>query len=178
MPFEALAYAIPLQLTTCPQSGHRWSFLLIPICRSFHFFISMCWNDLGGHCPAHRDRAFGVHTVCPDRLEHSHPDCADRLQQACGRRATSGAFLDVRSEVAHRIGLSDRVLEADINGLFPADSPYANRVPVLREMWHHVVDRGYGRALPFGRLWIECLDLLVTMQASTRPRADARPSSS
>jgi hypothetical protein len=65
-------------------------------------------------------------------------------------------FLEsVRTEVAHRLGLSDRVLIDDIENLFQADSPFFDRI--LREMWHYVVGRGY-RVAPALRLAMRFLN--------------------
>jgi hypothetical protein len=61
----------------------------------------------------------------------------------------------VRTEVAHRLGLSDRVLIDDIENLFQADSPFFDRI--LREMWHYVVGRGY-RVAPELRLAMRFLN--------------------
>lgn len=58
----------------------------------------------------------------------------------------------------------------DVGNLFRADSIFNNRIAVLREMWHHVVDRGYGGALPFGRLWDRVLGLARFYASFNPPR--------
>jgi hypothetical protein len=117
-------------------------------------------NDLNGQRPAHKDRAFGyIRSVLIDLNSR-----VLTAQVVCNKDLTAtpndGRFLPgVREEVAHRIGILDRVTIADVQDLFAADSAYADRRPILEEIWNRVVERGYGGALPFGRMWDRVLGL-------------------
>lgn len=161
MPFEALAYGIALQFNDVPP---EWAPLVFPFDPDLPLFPLLYFhvlaNDLGDHRPARGDRAFGyIRSVQIDlntRVLTAQIICNKDLNV---EPHTARFMESVRAEVAHRLGLSDRVLIEDIENLFPSDSPFFDRIPVLREMWHHVVARGYGGALPFGRLWDRVLGL-------------------
>lgn len=174
MPFDALAYGFPLQFNNIPP---EWSPLVFPFDPDLPLFPLLYFhvlaNDVNGR-PAHRDRAFGY-------IRSVQIDLNTRVltaQVICNKDLTAepnpARFLDgVRTEVAHRLGLLDRVTINDVNNLFPVRSVFSNRIAVLQEMWHHVVDRGYGGALPFGRLWDRVLGL-ARFYASWNPPQGGR----
>ena len=161
MPFEALSFSLDIEFVDVPP---EWSPLVfafdpdLPLFPLLYFHVLA--NDLNGQRPAHRDRAFGY-------IRSVRIDLNSRILTAqiiCSKNLTVSPnnirFLPgVREEVAHRVGILDRVTIVDVQTLFAADSGYADRRPVLEEMWHRVVDRGYGGALPFGRMWDRVLGL-------------------
>lgn len=175
MPFEALSYKIALQFQDVPP---QWAPLVFPFDPDLPLFPLLYFhvlaNDLNGNRPAHGDRAFGY-------IRSVQIDLNTRVLSAeiiCNKDLDAGPhaarFLEnVTAEISHRLGLADRVRVADINNLFPANSQFADRIPVLREMWHRVVDQGYGGALPFGRLWDRVLGL-ARFYASFNPPGGGR----
>src|SRR5258708_8927979 len=120
MPFEALSYGIALQFEDVPP---EWAPLVFPFDPDLPLFPLLYFhvlaNDLDGNRPAHRDRAFGY-------IRSVQIDLNSRVltaQVICNKNVSvephSARFLDgVRTEIAHRLGLSDRVVINDINNLF------------------------------------------------------------
>lgn len=175
MPFEALAYAVSLQFENVPPQWAPLVFAFDPDLPLFPLlYFHVLANDLNGQRPAEADRAFGY-------IRSVQIDLNTRVltaQIVCNKDLTTEPhrtrfFASVREEVEHRLGLADRVLIGDVNNLYPAGSPFSGRIPVLRELWHRVVDRGYGGALPFGRLWDRVLGL-ARFYASFNPPSGGR----
>lgn len=174
MPFEALSYAAQLEFENVPP---EWSPLVFAFDPDLPLFPLMYFHvlasDLNGR-PAHRDRAFGY-------IRSVQIDVNSRVltaQVICNKDLTAESnsvrFLPgVTEEVAHRLGLLDRVTISDVTTLFPQNSPYSEKIAVLEEIWRHVVDRGYGGELPFGREWDRVLGL-ARFYASWYPPSGGR----
>src|ERR1700722_12176694 len=120
MPFEALAYGIALQFDDVPP---QWAPLVFPFDPDLPLFPLLYFhvlaNDLGDHRPAREDRAFGyIRSVLIDlntRVLTAQIICNKDLNL----EPHAARFMEsVRTEVSHRLGLSDRVLIGDIENLF------------------------------------------------------------
>jgi hypothetical protein len=161
MPFEALANTFSLQFENVPP---EWAPLVFPFDPDLPLFPVLYFHvldeELNGQRPRAQDRAYGyIRSVRIDvntRILVAEIVCNKDL----GVAANQARFMKgVRQEVGHRLGIIDRVTIDDVNAVFPSGSPFAATIPVLREIWHHVVGRGYGGSLPFGRLWDRVLGL-------------------
>jgi len=151
--FEALAHVARLQFSDVPP---HWSPLIfafdpdLPLFPLLYFHVLS--SNLKGQRPKAEDRAYGY-------VRSVNIDLETRVLTAeiiCNKDVTSPAnstiFLDaVKEAVGDRLGVTDPVTLSDINGVFPAGSSFADRLPVLEEMWHRVVGSAYGGALPFGK---------------------------
>lgn len=155
MPFDALTATLSFEYEDVPP---EWAPLVFPFDPDLPLFPLLYFHvlaqDLDGRRPQAQDRAFGyIRTVRIDidtRVLTAEIVCNKDLRVPANR----DRFLEaVRQEVGHRLGVIDQVSLDDVNGVFPVGSQFENTIPVLREIWHHVVGRRYGDRLPFGRLW-------------------------
>ena len=169
MSFEALSSIVDFEYENVPPEWAPVVFTFDPDLPLFPLlYFHVLPADLEGR-PRLQDRAFGyVRSVRIDidsRLATAEVICNKNLDNSAqGKR-----FRDaVRLEVGQRLGVIDPVTLADVNNLFEAESEFYACTSVLREMWHRVVDYGYGGALPFGRLWDRVLGL-ARFYASYRP---------
>jgi hypothetical protein len=161
MSFEALASKFSLQFEDVPP---EWAPLVFPFDPDLPLFPLLYFHvlaqDLNGQRPRAQDRAYGyIRTVRIDldtRILTAEIVCNKDLSVPTNRDRFLNA---VSQEVGHRLGVIDRVKINDVNAVFPSGSRFAGTIPVLREIWHHVVGRGYGGTLPFGRLWDRVLGL-------------------
>jgi hypothetical protein len=154
MPFEALAHVAQLKFSGVPP---QWSPLVfsfdadLPLFPLLYFHVLP--NNLGQQRPSAQDRAYGyVRSVSIDIATQELT-----AEVICNKDLNSGWVphfaAPVKDEVAHRLGVANPVTLTDIDNVFGSSSEFANRVPVLREMWHRVVGSAYGGALPFGKFW-------------------------
>lgn len=155
MPFEALANTFSLDFSDVPP---EWSPLFFPFDPDLPLFPLLYFhvlaNDLDGQRPRFQDRAYGY--IRSVRVDIGSRSLAAEIicNKDLNAPANAARFLEqVRLEVGHRLGVIDRVTIEDVLESFPEQSRFHSLVPVLREMWHHVADTGYGGRLPFGRLW-------------------------
>jgi hypothetical protein len=175
MPFEAIASAFSIQFEDVPP---EWSSLFFPFDPDLPpfplLYFHVLASDLGGQRPRAQDRAYGyIRTVSVDidtRVLTAEVVCNKDLSVEANR----ARFLDlVREEVGQRLGVIDRITVTDVNSIFPATSRLAQAIPVLQRIWHHVVGRGYGGSLPFGRICDRVLGL-VRFYASSHSQGEKR----
>ncbi len=169
MPFEALSNITEFEYQNVPPAWVPVVFTFDPDLPLFPLlYFHVLPEDLAGR-PSVQDRAYGyvrsVRINIDSRVLTAEVVCNKKLDDSSqGRR-----FRDVvKQEVGHRLGVNDPVTLNDVNNLFAASSKLSGCIPVLREMWHRVVDIGYGKSLPFGRFWDRVLGL-ARFYASYRP---------
>lgn len=102
-----------------------------------------------GQRPSEMDRLYGfIHHVNLDGTELT-------VSVVINKDVNSAQFVhykpQLESEVRARLGLESPVRFSDINSSLTGVLNKAN--PVLRELWHKVVDGAFGKKLPFGRMW-------------------------
>jgi hypothetical protein len=169
MAFEALSNIAEFQFKNVPPAWVPVVFTFDPDLPLFPLlYFHVLPSGLTSR-PSAQDRAFGyVRSVRIDidsRVLTAEVICNKRLDDSAqGQRFRSAVEL----EIGHRLGVIDPVTLNDVNNLFAAQSKFQGCIPVLREMWHRVVDFGYGGSLPFGRLWDRVLGL-PRYYASYRP---------
>lgn len=169
MPFEALSNIAEFEYPNVPPAWVPVVFTFDPDLPLFPLlYFHVLPKGLTGR-PSAQDRAFGyVRSVRIDIDSHvltAEIVCNKKLDDSTqGKKFRDAVWM----EVGHRLGVIDSVTMNDVNNLFPASSKFNGCIPVLREMWHRVVDFGYGGSLPFGRLWDRVLGL-ARFYASYRP---------
>ncbi len=99
--------------------------------------------------PGERDRIFGfIHHV---NLEETHL----RVRVAINKDLNKGAHARYRPVVERlireRIGLGNPITLDQLSGAFKGQ--LSNSESVLKELWYQIVDRSFGKSLPFGSIW-------------------------
>lgn len=99
--------------------------------------------------PGERDRAFGyIHHV---NLEDNVLSVTLAINKDLTRGSNAKFRGVVEAEARARLGLGDPVAFADIAGGLGGPLVASNKV--LKELWYKIVDRSFGKSLPFGRMW-------------------------
>ena len=111
---------------------------------------------IGNHRPGERDRVFGfVHHI---NLEGPNLRVSVALNKDLSDPANKDYEEVVRQQCRARLGLSARVDFGQLSGSLKGQLAAAN--PVLKEIWYQVVEKSFGKSLPFGEMWDPVLGLV------------------
>jgi hypothetical protein len=158
MAFESISYLHEFRLSGFPD---RWLPLVHLYDPDLPLFPLLYFHVLNPQLPAtHRageaDRAYGyVQRLTKKDGEYWATVCLNKnltdTQNECYRSV-------VENEVRERIGLGNPVSVGDVTNAFSGDLAATNAL--VTELWYQVVDRSFGKMLPFGRIWDGTLGLV------------------
>lgn len=160
MSFEALSYTHTFKFEGVPP---EWQPLIYAFDPDLPLFPLLYFHVLQkglSQRPKFGERAFGYIRSVEIDVSNSvlsavvvcNKNLSDAVEATKFKEAVQGA-------VADRLGISNPVGLTDVAACFPSTSKFAAVPAVLTELWHRVVDAGYGGTLPFGRFFDPVLGL-------------------
>lgn len=151
MSFESLSERHEFQIADFPEEWLPLTHLYDPDLPLFPllYFHVLDPTLANGERPGERDRVFGfVHHI---NMVGATLWVTVALNKDLSRPQHCHLAECVESEVRHRLGLGDRISFPDLAGQLSGQLAAANNI--VKELWYQVIDRQFGKSLPFGRMW-------------------------
>jgi hypothetical protein len=151
MSFESLSERFEFQISDFPEQWLPLTHLYDPDLPLFplQYFHVLDPAIPAGVRPGERDRAYGfIHHV---NLVGTTLSVTVALNKNLHAEQNAHLRAVVEAEVRQRLGLGDPISFTQLDGQL--SGPLAAANALVEELWHQIIDRQFGKALPFGRLY-------------------------
>ncbi len=168
MPFESLSERYEFVIDNFPEEWLPLTYLYDPDLPLFplQYFHVLDPSLEVGERPGERDRAFGfvAHHI---NLAGTTLTVTVALNKDLTKPQHSHFIAPVEIEVRNRLGLGDPIRFSQLQGQLVGRLANAN--DLVKELWYQVIDRQFGKALPFGggMFGTASLDWLDSLQVGT-----------
>jgi hypothetical protein len=151
MAFESLSEKYEVVVQDFPSEWIPLTYLYDPDLPLFPLLYFHCLDPARNpsHRPGERDRVFGF--VQRINVVGTELRATVALNKNLDNPAHARFREVVEAAVRNRLGLGNPVKLDDLRGAFHSDLAGANQL--IKEVWYTVVDRSFGKSLPFGQMW-------------------------
>jgi hypothetical protein len=158
MPFESLSIRHEIVIEDFPSEWLPLLYLYDPDLPLYPllYFHALDPQLGAGMRPGERDRVFGfIHHV---NLEGNTLRVTVAVNKDLANPANSHFGPVVEHQCRARLGLLDKITYPDLHNSLKGKLAGANAL--IKELWYQIVDRSFGKSLPFGQMWDPVLGLV------------------